>query len=100
MPKRNDSVREPFFVKLFGNLFGGSGRALQEDKVRRYVAHRLEHGAHLAEVIREGYVHRTCSEEEINEVIRDPRLIHDDRVSLRRLFESGELDPAFARRPR
>lgn len=100
MPERNDSVREPFFVELFGNLFGGSGRASQEDKVREYVARRLGHGAHLAEVIQEEYVRRNCSEEEVNEIIRNPRLIHDDRVSLQRLFESGELDPASARRPR
>ena len=100
MPKRNDSVREPVFVKLFGNLFGGSGRVSQEDKVRQYVAHRLGHGAHLAQVIHEEYVRRNCSEEEINEIIRDPRLVHDDRLSLQRLFESGELDPVPAWRPR
>ena len=100
MPKKNDFVREPFFEKLFGNLFGGSGRTLQEGKVRKHVPHRLDHGAHLAEVIHEKYVRRNCSEEEINEVIRDPRLIHDARVSLHRLFESGELDPASARRSR
>jgi hypothetical protein len=100
MPKKNDPLREPFFQKLFGNLFGGSGRKLQEGKVREYVAHRLDHGAHLSEVIQEEYVRRNCSEEEINGVIRDPGLIHDDRVSLRRLFESGELNPASARRSR
>jgi len=99
MPKKNDFVREPFFAKLFGNLFGGSGRTLQEGKGRKYVAHRLDHGAHLAEVIQEGYVRRNCSEE-INGASRDPGLIHDDRVSLRRLFESGELDPAPGRRSR
>lgn len=98
MPKRNDSVREPSFKKLFGNLFGGSGRLSQEDKVRQYVAHRLGHGAHLAKVIREEYVRRNCSREEIDEIIRDPRLIHDDRASLQRFFESDELDPASARR--
>ncbi len=98
MPKRNDPVREPSFKKLFGNLFGGSGRLSQEDKVRQYVAHRLGHGAHLAEVIREEYVRRNCSREEIDEIIRDPRLIHDDRVSLQRFFKSDELDPASARR--
>lgn len=100
MPGRNDSVLEPFFVKLFGNFFGGSGRVSQEDKVREYVAHRLGHGAYLAKVIQEKYVRRNCSEEEINEIIWDPRLIHDDRVSLQRLFESDEFDLASARRHR
>ena len=100
MPKKTDPLREPVFEMLFGNVFGAPSHALQEDKVREYVAHRLGHGAHLAEVIQEEYVRRNCSEEEINEVIRDPRLIHHARVSLHRFFESGELNPASARRSR
>jgi hypothetical protein len=100
MPEKNVSTRETFFNKLFGNLFSDSSRTPREDKVRAYIAYRLRHEAHLAEVIQEEYVRRNCSGEEINEVIRDPRLIHDERTSLHELFESGELDPASDHRSR
>ena len=78
----------------------GSAHAPQEDGVRKYIGHRLGNGAHLEEVLEEEYVRRNCSEEEVNTIIRDPRLIHEDRESLRRLFESGDLDPTSAVRPR
>lgn len=98
--RKHESVQRPVLEQFVGDLFGGSGHAMNEDKVRGYIAHRLDHGAHLAEVLQDGYVRRTCSEEEVDEIIRDPRLVHHDRVSLRRLFESGELDPTSAPRPR
>jgi vacuolar-type H+-ATPase subunit B/Vma2 len=97
---KDESVQVPVIEKLVGDIFGGSGHSMNEDKVRVYIAHRLDHGAHLAEVLREEYVRRNCSEEEVNAIVRDSRLVHEDRVSLRRLFESGELDPTSATRPR
>ena len=96
----NEPTHERLFERLFGNFFSGSGRTQQEDKVREYILHRLNHGAHLAEVLQEEYVHRNCSKDEVDEIIRDPRLIHEDREGLKRLFESGELDPISIRRLR
>jgi hypothetical protein len=98
--RKNEPVPESVIGKLFGNLFGGSGHAMNEDQIREYIAHRLDHGAHLPEVLREEYVRRNCTEEELNEIIRDPRLVHEDRMSLRRMFESGELDPTTVPRRR
>lgn len=105
MPSKDESgkdepVREPLFERLFGNLFSGPGHTPPEERVREYISYRLCRGAHLADVLREDYVRRNCSEEQINAIIQDPRLIHEDRVSLHRLFESGELDPVPARRRR
>ena len=96
----NEPTHERLFERLFGNFFSGSGRIQQEDKVREYILHRLNHGAHLAEVLQEKYVLRNCSRDEVDEIIRDPRLIHEDREGLKQLFESGELDPVSIRRLR
>ena len=95
-----EPTHEPLFERLFGNFFSGSGRTQQEDKVREYIRHRLNHGAHLAEVLQEEYVLRNCSKDEVDEIIRDPRLIHENREGLKRLFKSGELDPISIRRLR
>ena len=95
-----ESTHERLFERLFGNFFSGSGRTQQEDKVREFILHRLNHGAHLAEVLQEEYVLRNCSKDEVDEIIRDPRLIHENRVGLKQLFESGELDPISIRRLR
>lgn len=99
MTAKDEPAREPVFERIFGNLFGGIGHAPQEEKVREYIAHRLAHGAHLEEVLEEEYVRRNCTREKLDAIIQDPRLIHEDRESLHRLFESGELAPV-ARRPR
>lgn len=93
MAKHDEPAREPAFEKVFGNLFSGPGHTPREEKVREYIGHRLGHGAHLEEVLQEEYVRRHCSQEQIDAIVRDPRLIHEDRESLHRLFESGELDP-------
>ncbi len=99
MPRENEPTHERFFERLFGNFFSGSSRPQQEDKVREYIIHRVNHGAHLAKVLQENYVLRNCSREEVDEIIRDPRLIHEAREGLKRVFESEELDPISARRP-
>jgi hypothetical protein len=96
VPEKHESFSKRFFESLFSN----SSYALPKDRVREYICHRLSHGAPLKEVLREDYVCRNCSEEEINQIIQDPRLVHGARANLWQLFESGELDPASARRRR
>lgn len=100
MTRKDEPVQKPVFEKLVEDLVGNHGHAINEDRVREHIAHRLDHGARLSEVLREEYVRRNCTEEELNEVLRDPRLVHEERVSLRRLFESGELDPTSVPRQR
>ncbi|MBA3423394.1 MAG: hypothetical protein H0U04_02430 [Rubrobacter sp.] len=91
-------AREPVFERIFGNLFSGSGHTPRGERVREYIGHRLCQGAHLEDVLQDEYVRRNCTQEEIDGIIQDPRLIHEDRESLHRLFESGELAPVA--RPR
>jgi hypothetical protein len=97
MSGRDERMQDPFSKRFFASLFNGYDRTLREDRVREYIVHRLNEGACFKEVLEEGYVRRNCTKEEVDEIIRDPRLIHEDREGLKRFFESGELDPLPAR---
>jgi hypothetical protein len=88
-----EPAREQVFEKMFGKLFGGSGRTPREERVREYVAHRLSGGAPLEQVLQESYVRRNCSHAQIDAIIRDPRVIYEDRMGLERFFENEELNP-------
>ena len=96
MPNEKEPTRE----SLFERFFGGSQRAWREDKVLQYIVHRINEGADFREVLQEPYVHRTCSQGEIDRIVRDPELVHACREHLEREFGSGELDPSqVCRRP-
>jgi hypothetical protein len=84
---------------VFGQFFFGSNpsRAEREEKVLRYIIHRINEDANLHEVLREPYVQRNCSQAEIDEIESNPELIHAAREHLEQAFRSGELDPK--RRP-
>ena len=78
---------------LFERLFGGNSRTAREDRVREYIIHRARQGACLSDVLREEYVQRNCNQDELDEIVRDPRLIHDEREELERFFTDGRLAP-------
>ena len=84
---------------VFGQFFFGSNpsRAEREEKVLRYIIHRINEDANLHEVLREPYVQRNCSQAEIDEIESNPELVHAAREHLEQAFRSGELDPK--RRP-
>ncbi len=84
---------------VFGQFFFGSNpsRAEREEKVLRYIIHRINEDANLHEVLREPYVQHNCSQAEIDEVESNPELIHAAREHLEQAFRAGELDPK--RRP-
>jgi hypothetical protein len=81
---------------MFGRVHGP--RTEREEKVLRYIVHRLDEEAHLRDVLQETYVRRNCTQEMIDEIIRNPELVHACREHLERVFGSGELDPRI--RPR
>jgi hypothetical protein len=81
---------------MFGREHGP--RAEREEKVLRYIVHRLDEEAHLRDVLQETYVRRNCTQEMVDEIIRNPELVHACREHLERVFASGELDPRI--RPR
>jgi hypothetical protein len=75
-------------------FFGGSpSRASREEKVLRYIIHRIDEDAELHEVLEEPYVQRNCSQIEIDEIRSNPELVHACREHLEQVFRSGELDP-------
>jgi hypothetical protein len=80
---------------LLGQVFfgGNPSRAEREEKVLRYIIHRINEGAALPEVLEEPYVRRNCSESEVNELESGPELIRAARERLEQAFGSGELDP-------
>lgn len=92
--QEHGGTRESFFDRLFR----GNSRTAREDRVREYIIHRARQGAYLSDVLREEYVQRNCNRDELDEVVRDPRLIHEEREELKRFFEDGRLDPACAPR--
>jgi hypothetical protein len=80
---------------VFGQFFFGCNpsRAEREEKVLRYIIHRINEDAALHEVLREPYVQRNCSQSEIDEIESSPELIHAAREHMEQAFRSGELGP-------
>lgn len=86
--------------RLLDRMFEGNSRTAREEKVREYIVHRIHGGARVSDVLQEEYVQRGCSHDEVDEILRDPRLIHEEREELERFFEDGRIDPSLARRRR
>ena len=80
---------------LLGQFFfgGNPSRAQREEKVLRYIIHRIDEDGDLHEVLEEPYVRRNCSQDEIDEIRTNPELVHACREHLEEAFRSGELDP-------
>jgi hypothetical protein len=79
---------------IFGRFFfGNPSKAEREEKVLRYVIHRINEDADLHEVLLEPYVQRNCSQDEVDEIINNPELVHAAREHLEQTFGSGELAP-------
>jgi hypothetical protein len=80
---------------LLGQFFFGCNpsRADREEKVLRYIIHRIAEDGDLHKVLEEPYVRRNCSQEEVEEIRSNPELVHACRERLEKAFRSGELDP-------
>jgi hypothetical protein len=80
---------------VFGQFFFGSNpsRAEREEKVLRYVIHRINEDAPLHDVLQEPYVQRNCSQVEIDEIESNPELVHAAREHMEQAFGLGELAP-------
>ena len=91
------SKEHSLFRRVF---FGGDpSRAWREEKVLRYIIHRIDEDAELHDVLEEHYVKRNCSQIEIDEIRSNPELVHACREHLEQTFRSGELDPRGHRTP-
>ena len=80
---------QPLWKKIFGNPGGQE----QEDKALAYIARRLQDGAGLEEAVREDYVRRNLSQDEVDEVLVDPDLLRTVRERMESDIESGKPDP-------
>ena len=87
MPERRPLWELPMFGRQYGF------RAEREEKVLRYILHRMDADAELHDVLQEPYVRRNCSKGEIDEIIMNPELVHHCREHLEHVFASEELDP-------
>ena len=67
---------------MFGSARGS--RAEREEKVLRYIIHPINEGAHL--------------HDEIDEILRNPELVHAFREHPEQVLESGELAPPTSRK--
>jgi hypothetical protein len=94
MPNRDQRAREPSLRKIF---LGSHVRAEREEKVLRYIIHRVNESTPLHDVVREDYVRRNCSQAKIDEIVNDPELVHACREHLWQTFRSRELDPLQTR---
>ena len=81
-----------FWARLFGPSGGWGGR----EKVLEYVAHRVDDGAPLQEVVREEYVRRMATREEIERILSDPRILEGVREQVRRDLRFEEASPRRA----
>jgi hypothetical protein len=84
---------------IFGQFYFGShpSRAEREEKVLRYIIHRINEDTGLHEVLREPYVQRNWSEAEIYEIVSNPELVHAARKHMEQAFGSGGLAPGHHR---
>ena len=89
--------QRPYWERLvFGT--GHGFRAEREEKVLRYIVHRINEGAHLHEVLQEPYVRRNCTHDEIDEIVRNTELVHAFRGHPEQVLESSELAPPTSRK--
>ena len=82
--------RRSFWRRIFGGE-GGSSLSQRQQKVLRYIVHRINEDAPLQEVLREEYVRRNCSRDELDQIVRSPELVAAARARLGESFRSDEL---------
>ena len=61
--------------RLFEKLLAANSHVSQKERAREYIVHRVHQGGRLSDVLQEEYVRSNCSQDELDEIVRDPRLI-------------------------
>lgn len=75
--------RESFWDRIF-SIHTYSDR---EEKVLEYIIHRLGEGASLEDIVKESYVRRNASPEEVEDILDHPRLVEAIREKMEEDFE-------------
>jgi hypothetical protein len=78
---------------FWSRIFGSGQPSEREEKVLEYIVHRTGEGASLHDVVEEEYVKRNATKSQVEDILKDPRLVQSARERMQEAFESGELDP-------
>jgi hypothetical protein len=89
-----ESKQRSFWDRLFSIEY----HSAREERVMEYIAHRLDDGVGLQEILQEAYVRRLASPVEVAEICSKPELVQVARERMEQDLRSEELDPR--RRPR
>ncbi len=84
------SEQRSFWQRLFGRT-GGSSLSQRQQKVLGYMIGRLDKDVPLQEVLREDYVRRNCSQQELEQIISNPEFVQAARERLGESFRSEDL---------
>ena len=80
--------KKSFWARIFG-----SKESAQEKRALEYIVHRIDEGGKLEEIVEEEYVRRTVSQDQVNDILSNPRIVEAAREKVQDAFESGEMDP-------
>ncbi len=84
------SEQRSFWQRLFGGARDSSLNQRQE-KVLGYMIGRLDKDVPLQEVLREDYVRRNCSQQELEQIVSHPEFVQAARERLGESFRSEDL---------
>lgn len=84
------SEQRSFWQRLFGRG-GGSSLSQRQQKVLAYMIGRLDKDVPLQEVLREDYVRRNCSAQELEQIVSNPEFVQAARARLGESFRSEDL---------
>jgi hypothetical protein len=84
------SEQRSFWQRLFGGA-GGSSLSQRQQKVLGYMIGRLDQDVPLQELIREDYVRRNCSKQEVEQIVSNPEFVQAARARLGESFRSEDL---------
>jgi hypothetical protein len=82
--------RSSFWQRLFGGD-RGSSLSQRQQKVLGYMIGRLDKDVPLQEVLREDYVRRNCSQQELERIISHPEFVQAARARLGESFRSEDF---------
>jgi hypothetical protein len=73
--------------RSFWDMVLGPYSSGREDLVLEYVIHRLGDGANLEDILREQYVRRHASPDEVQDILDNPELVEAARKKMEEDFE-------------
>ena len=88
LPGAEITEESSFWSKLFDDRY----RSGRQERVISYIVHRLGDGAKLRDVTQEEFVRRLASSTEVDEILRNPKLVEAARKKMQESFEEAGKD--------